>query len=58
MFVVVVVEQGMWKTCGRHVEGHVEVMWKSEDYLKELDSFHHVGPRDGAQITRLGSKNL
>ena len=34
-------------------------MWRSEDNLQELALFfHHVGPRDGTQVIKLGSKHL
>jgi hypothetical protein len=32
-------------------------VWGSEDNFQELVlSFYHVGPRDGTQVVRLGSK--
>jgi hypothetical protein len=34
-------------------------MWRSEDNLfKLVFFFHHVGPRDGTQVFRLGGKCL
>ena len=36
-----------------------EYTWRLEDNVQELVlSFHHVGSRDGIQVTRLGGKLL